>query len=481
MLFNSFEFLFFLPFAFLIYWFMPTQKLRNVVLLIASIIFYSYADLAMLFLLLAVCFITYFVGKKVTELVIGGGKFVDSHNLIVAKRWVAFAIVADVLVLGFFKYFNFFTTGFADLFSHLGLHLDAFTIKIILPLGLSFYIFMAISYVVDCYRLKIDFNPTLLEFSTYFTFFPHLVAGPIDRGRMIIPQLQSKRVFTFAQGSDGLRQVLWGLFKKAVVADTCSQVVDYVWASLGSMSSSALIIAMALYSAQIYCDFSGYSDMAIGTGKLFGIHMMKNFDYPYFSRNISEFWRKWHMSLTSWFTEYIYIPLGGNRISRGRTIINTVLVFTICGLWHGANLTFVFWGFVNGLLFIPLLLQRKPNKYKDVPIDYKPITLLKVFITFVLVTICWVFFRASSINEAFSFFNQLINSNATFSKIPLLKFSILFVFVTFFIEWVKRNKEYALVDMDKLYKPVRWLIYLGFIFVIIQFSQAEGAFIYQNF
>lgn len=474
MQFNSLEYLLFLSVAFVAFWLMPSQKMRNLVLLIASVVFYSFADLKMLFLLLAVCFMSYYVGKAITEKVKAGATKT-------ARNYVVFALIVDVLVLGFFKYFNFFTTGFAVLLSHFGLHVDAFTLKIILPLGLSFYIFMAISYVVDCYRSKIDFNPTLLEFATYFTFFPHLVAGPIDRGRLIIPQLQSKSSFTFEQGSDGLRQILWGLFKKAVVADTCSQVVDYVWAGMGSMSTTALIIAMILYSAQIYCDFSGYSDMAIGTGKLFGIQMMKNFDYPYFSRNISEFWRKWHMSLTSWFTEYIYIPLGGNRISRGRTILNTVFVFTLCGLWHGANMTFVIWGFLNGVLFIPLLIQRNPNKYKNVPVDYKPITLLKVLITFVLVTICWVFFRASSINEAFAFFNQLIFSNVSFSKIPLLKFSILFVFVTLIIEWFQRNKEYGLVGIDKLYKPIRWLIYLGFIFVIIQFSLAEGSFIYQNF
>lgn len=474
MQFISFEYLLFLPVAFVTYWQMPSQKLRNLVLLIASVVFYSFADLKMLFLLLAVCFMSYYVGKAITEKVKAGATKT-------ARNYVVFAITVDVLVLGIFKYFNFFTTGFADLLSHFGLHVDAFTLKIILPLGLSFYIFMAISYVVDCYRYKIDLNPTFLEFLTYFTFFPHLVAGPIDRGRLIIPQLQSKSSFTFEQGSDGLRQILWGLFKKAVVADTCSQVVDYVWAGMGSMSTTALIIAMILYSAQIYCDFSGYSDMAIGTGKLFGIQMMKNFDYPYFSRNISEFWRKWHMSLTSWFTEYIYIPLGGNRISRGRTILNTVFVFTLCGLWHGANMTFVIWGFLNGLLFIPLLLQKNPKKYKNVAVDYKPMTLFKVLVTFILVTICWVFFRASSINEAFAFFNQLIFSNVSFSKIPLLKFSILFVFVTLFIEWFQRNKEYGLVGIDKLYKPIRWLIYLGFIFVIIQFSLAEGSFIYQNF
>lgn len=476
--FNSLEYLVFLPVAFFVYWLMPTQKLRNWVLIISSLLFYAYADLKMLFLLLAVCLLTYYVGRRVTSLI--GGKN-SAPNLRIAKRYVFFAVVVDVLILGFFKYFNFFTTGFADLFSKFGLHVDAFTLRIILPLGLSFYIFMAMSYIIDCYRAKITFNPTLIEFTAYFTFFPHIVSGPIDRGRLMIPQLQNKQEFLYEQGNDGLRQFLWGLFKKAVVADSCAQVVDFVWSGMESMSSLSIIIAMLLYSVQIYCDFSGYTDMAIGTGKLFGIKMMKNFEYPYFSRNISEFWRKWHMSLTSWFTEYIYIPLGGNRISRGRTILNTIIIFTLCGLWHGANMTFIFWGFLNGLLFIPILLQKAPKKYKNIPVDFKPVTLFKVFLTFVLVTICWVFFRAPSLSDAFAFYNQLIFSDASFSKIPVLYWTVLFVLFTLILEWFQRNKEYALVGIDRLGKPIRWIIYLTFIYVIIQFSQTEGTFIYQNF
>ena len=477
MLFNSFEYLLFLPVVFLIYWLMPSQRMRNVVLIIGSLFFYSFADIKLLFLLLAIGLWTYYFGRAITKLVMGG----EPNKKKLAKIWCFFAVVIDVIVLAFFKYFNFFLTGFANFLSFFGLQVDAITLNIILPLGLSFYVFMAISYIIDCYRSKIDFKPSLIEFAAYFTFFPHLVAGPIDRGRLIIPQLQHYTIYKYEQGSDGLRQILWGLFKKAVVADTCAQVVDYVWAGMGSMSTLALIIAMVLYSAQIYCDFSGYSDMAIGTGKLFGIQMMRNFDYPYFSRNISEFWRKWHMSLTSWFTEYIYIPLGGSRINKGRTIVNTVVVFTICGLWHGANLTFVFWGLINGLLFMPILLQSKPNKYKGVPVDSKPLTLFKVMITFVLVTVCWVFFRASSLNEAFSFIGQLVFSNEPFSKIPMLRWAVLFILFTLVIEWTQRNKEYALANMVTLKKPFRWMVYLGLIFVIIQFSQSDGSFIYQNF
>jgi len=221
---------------------------------------------------------------------------------------------------------------------------------------------MAISYVIDCYRNKITSKPSIDEFLAYITFFPHILAGPIDRGRLMIPQLHVERKFDYKEACDAMRQILWGLFKKSAIADTCDDVVSVVWSDMSSQSSISFIIAAFLYSIQIYCDFSGYSDMAIGIGRLFGIRMMKNFNYPYFARNVSEFWRRWHISLTSWFTEYVYIPLGGNRVGKKRVVLNTLIVFTLCGFWHGANFTFIFWGFICGIMFVPYLLTKKSKK-----------------------------------------------------------------------------------------------------------------------
>jgi len=302
---------------------------------------------------------------------------------------------------------------------------------------------MAISYVIDCYRNKITSKPSIDEFLAYITFFPHILAGPIDRGRLMIPQLHVERKFDYKEACDAMRQILWGLFKKSAIADTCDDVVSVVWSDMSSQSSISFIIAAFLYSIQIYCDFSGYSDMAIGIGRLFGIRMMKNFNYPYFARNVSEFWRRWHISLTSWFTEYVYIPLGGNRVGKKRVVLNTLIVFTLCGFWHGANFTFIFWGFICGIMFVPYLLTKNPRKYKNEPIDTNYRTFIRIFVNFVLITFAWIFFRADSLDMALTFIEHTFTSNNQFTNIKHMKIVILLSIVMLFIEWYNRDEDYG--------------------------------------
>ncbi len=347
---------------------------------------------------------------------------------------------------------------------------------------------MAVSYTIDCYRRQIAEEPTFVEFAAYLSFFPHLLAGPIDRGREMLPQLRQPRIFSYDMAADGMRRILCGLFKKAVIADNAGIMVNGIWGSYEEVNSLVLVFGAVLYSVQIYADFSGYSDMAIGVGQLFGLRMRRNFAYPYFSRNVSEFWRGWHMSLTTWFTEYLYIPLGGNRRGTARTILNTLVVFTLCGLWHGANWTYVAWGFLCGALFIPLLVcPSLKSRWKGVPVKAQPIQLVHILITFALVTLCWVFFRAPSLADAFGYLAAMTqNISLPFDKgllgtgtnKPLF---LLLVLLLIFTEWRNRQSEHPLDSLGRKASWVRWASYLALTLLIIYFTTESGAFIYQNF
>lgn len=460
----------FLPVAFSVYWLMPCVRWRNVVIVAASYLFYAYADVRFTALLATVSLAAYVSGRYV----LGDGRHKD-----VALR---LSVLLDLLALGVFKYFNFFAESFTQVLNACGLRADHATVHLLLPVGLSFYVFMAISYVVDCYRGKIESNPNVVEFLAYISFFPHLLAGPIDRARLLLPQMSVKQKFSFEMGSDGLRQILTGLFKKAVIADNCARFVGGVWADIGSQNSLALIICAIAYSFEIYCDFSGYSDMAIGVGKLFGIKLMKNFDFPYFSRNVTEFWRKWHISLTSWFTEYLYIPLGGNRKGRLRTIVNTLIVFTLCGLWHGANWTFVVWGFLCGAMFVPILLQKTPKKYKSEPLRFDFPTVAKMAMTFAAITFSWIFFRAESVGQALHYIASIFaNSGLGLSLGGMKKTVLLCLLVTILAEWFGRNNDHMLQGITRWKRPVRWLLYFLIICIIFKTQVTGGEFIYQNF
>lgn len=479
---DSFEFLLFLPVAFILYWMIPAKavKGKNVMLVALSYAFYGYADWRFCFLLLAMTTCTYLAGRWMYRL--QGGKY--------AKTVATSNVVLCLGVLGIFKYLGFFVQ---QIEMALGggkslLSLDEFATSLIVPLGVSFYCFMAVSYTIDCYRRKIEQQPTFLEFAAYLSFFPHLLAGPIDRGREMLPQLQTERTFSYDMAADGMRRILCGLFKKTVIADNAALMVNGIWGGYENANSLMLLFAAVLYSVQIYADFSGYSDMAIGVGRLFGLKMRANFAYPYFARNVSEFWRGWHMSLTTWFTEYLYIPLGGSRCGTLRTIVNTLIVFTLCGLWHGANWTYVAWGFLCGALFIPLLLfPSLKNRWKGVPTKAQPLQLVHILFTFALITLCWVFFRAPSITEAFGYLGAMAtNLHEPFSKgllgsgtnKPLF---LLLVVLLVLVEWRNRHAEYPLASLTQRNTVIRWATYFALTFLIIYYTTESGAFIYQNF
>ena len=364
-------------------------------MVLASYVFYGWWDWRFLILIAFTSFCSW-----------GSGLLINRtpytiHRTLSPKFWMVTNIVINLGILAVFKYYDFFVTEFITTFFPESLQpslINSFTLKIILPVGISFYTFQALSYSIDVYRGNIKPTRDIIAFFAFISFFPQLVAGPIERATNLLPQFLQKRTFSYEQGVDGMRQILWGLFKKIVIADNCAMYVDQVWATYDTQAGSTLLLAALLFTFQIYGDFSGYSDIAIGTAKLFGIKLMRNFNNPYFSRDIAEFWRRWHISLTSWFRDYVYIPMGGNRNGLWRTIVNTLIVFLICGMWHGANWTYLVWGLYNVLLFLPLILLGKSKRYKDVPLVWKQLP--QMLLTFVLVTIGWIIFRAPSLSEA---------------------------------------------------------------------------------
>jgi len=472
MQFDSLEFLLFVPVVFVIYWSMRTTMARNAVIVIASYFFYAWADWRFMGLLATVTTISYFAGRYIIK----GNKR--------SKVVLYMAIWTELIILALFKYLNFFVESFSTSLRYIGLHVDGVTLNLLLPVGLSFYVFMTMSYVIDCHRRLIVKSPNILCFFAYVSFFPHLLAGPIDRARFLLPQMAEMQSFSFKIGSDGLRQILWGLLKKTVIADNCNLMIAGIWNDIPNQSSMVLLFGAFLYSIQIYFDFSGYSDIAIGLGKLFGIKMKPNFNYPYFSRNVSEFWRKWHMSLTSWFTEYMYIPLGGNRRGRKRTMFNTIVVFTLCGLWHGANWTFVVWGFLCGVMFIPILLQKIPKKYKNEPLHLNIATALKMGFTFIVITFSWIIFRAETMGQAVQY---IIGIYRNMTVMPNMEFFsktvLLLTLIVLTAEWKARDKEFALQGLSHLPRILRWIVYLSMIGVIFNYmvQNNNAVFIYQNF
>lgn len=366
-----------------------------------------------------------------------------------AKFWLIANIVLNLGILAIFKYYDFFVSEFGALF---GISTESLLLRIILPVGISFYTFQALSYSIDVYRGNIKPTKDIIAFFAFISFFPQMVAGPIERATNLLPQFLQKRTFSYEQGVDGMRQILWGLFKKIVIADNCAMYVDQVWATYDTQSGSTLLLAAILFTFQIYGDFSGYSDIAIGTAKLFGIKLMRNFNNPYFSRDIAEFWRRWHISLTSWFRDYVYIPLGGNRQGLCRTIVNTLIVFLICGLWHGANWTYLVWGLYNVLLFLPLILLGKSKRYKDAPLVWKQLP--QMLITFILVTLGWIIFRAPSLADAWGYVCAMSNMRGVAPTLPITQWiGIIFGLLSMIsFEWSYRNSGHAPI-------PHRWWIY----------------------
>lgn len=481
MLFNSIGFALFLPIIFLLYWFLCKDKVRhqNILLLFASYFFYSCWDWRFLFLLIFSTFLDYFTGLKMYE----------TTNKKSKKFWFWLSICINLGFLGVFKYYNFFAASFADLFSQLGIQTNFWTLNVILPVGISFYTFHGLSYVIDIYNNRIKPERNFINYSVFVCFFPLLVAGPIERATHLLPQIIKKREFDYSKGVDGLRQILWGLFKKIVIADNCSTYVNNVFDSYQSQSGSTLLLGAVFFAFQIYCDFSGYSDIAIGTAKLFGIDLLRNFAYPYFSRDIAEFWRRWHISLTTWFRDYLYIPLGGSRGTKWNVIRNTFIIFLVSGFWHGANWTFIAWGAFHAFLFMPLLIFKKNRNNTNIVAEGRMMPNLKelfqMALTFLLVVFGWILFRSNSIDQALDYIRRIFDKS--FFSIPLLvnrEFYIpLFInlFLLILVEWFQRGKKHALELSSIKQSWIRRSIYCMIIFMIVWFMGKNETFIYFQF
>ena len=476
MLFNSFEFMLFLPIVFLLYWYVfRPRKLQNLFLVIASYVFYGWWDWRFLLLIALTSACSYASGLLLEHC---EGKR-RAQQIVSASN-----IVLNLLILGVFKYYNFFVESFESLFSSLfNYHLDWVTLKVILPVGISFYTFQALSYTIDVYQKKLPSTHDIVEFFAYISFFPQLVAGPIERATNLLPQFQKDRQFDYTKAVDGCRQMLWGFFKKLVVADNCATVVNEYWNSYQDSSGLGLFVLGMLFTFQIYCDFSGYSDIAIGCSRLFGFNLMRNFNYPYFSRSIPEFWRRWHISLTTWFRDYIYFPLGGSRCDKLKIIRNVYIVWAISGLWHGASWHFVCWGLYHATLLAVYNILGINTRYKGV-VAYKRYLpnakeLLQIVLTFFLAVIGWIIFRAESINLAMDFLHCMI-TNPFFTGNHYLS-TTLYVLPVLVIEWLQRDKQYALQFATRKpfnSRPIRWGIYLLIASSIVIWGGQPAPFVY---
>jgi len=380
-----------------------------------------------------------------------------------------------------FKYFNFFVETFIDTFSLFGTKFNYTTWRILLPVGISFYTFQTLSYIIDIYRKRIQPTKNPVVFFAFVSFFPQLVAGPIERAAHLLPQFEVPRQFNYRKNVAGLRLILGGLFKKMVIADNCALLVNNIFENYDTASGSTLFFGAVFFAFQIYGDFSGYSDIAIGSARLMGFDLMKNFNYPYLAQNLSDFWRRWHISLSTWFRDYVYIPLGGSRVSRTRLIVNVILVFLVSGLWHGANLTFIFWGFIHALFVLPVVLFfKKKTKFREDRNWPSPRELFNIGATFFIVVIAWVFFRAESLNDAFEYVG-IIFSESFFTMPEIPRTGILMLFAYMVIEWIQRRRDHFLDIENIKSKPLRYGLYYVVLFCIFYFAGDLQPFIYFQF
>lgn len=482
MLFNSFEFLLFLPLVFGGYWFIfRGLKLQNLFIVCASYFFYGWWDWRFLLLIFFTTLACY-----------ASGILIEQNSKRSARRWVCgINIAINIAILCFFKYFNFFSDNIKILFQQFGYQIDWFTLDVLLPVGISFYTFQAISYPIDVYRKKIKATTDFIAFTAFISFFPQLVAGPIERSTQLLPQFLSKRKFEYIEAVEGMRQILWGFFKKIVIADNCAFLANNIFNNYSDCSAPVLWLGAFLFTFQIYGDFSGYSDIAIGTAKLFGIRLSRNFHFPYFSRDIAEFWRRWHISLNTWFRDYIYIPLGGSRCSKPKIIRNTLIIFLVSGLWHGANWTFVIWGGYHAFLFLPLILLGKnrnnlqqSNLRGFIP---PPKEILQIFATFILVMVGWIIFRAENIHDAFEYIVRSIyafrdgSTSVLNGSNIIIASTVIMIAIMQIFDWSQRNKAFGLQIVEGKPLLLRWGAYLMFSFFIIIFAGRQEEFIYFQF
>lgn len=478
MLFNSIDFAIFLPIVFLLYWVIGRKNIRaqNILIVIASYVFYGWWDWRFLFLILLSTVVDYLIGLALE-------KYDKERN---RKMLLWTSLLINLGLLGFFKYFNFFIDNFTSAFSFFGHPIGGYSLNIILPVGISFYTFQTLSYTIDVYNKKLKPTADFISFSAFVSFFPQLVAGPIERATNLLPQFFKERNFNYERAKDGLRQILWGLFKKIVIADNCAKYVNIIFENHEAYSGSTLVLGAVFFAFQIYCDFSGYSNIAIGTARLFGFNLMQNFAFPYFSRDMAEFWRRWHISLSTWFRDYVYIPLGGSKVSKAKVVRNVFIIFLVSGFWHGANWTFIFWGGLNALYFLPLLLLRRNRKNLNVVAESSNFpsvrVLFQIAVTFSLTVFAWIFFRAENIGQAFSYIKRIF-SKSLFSipkEMPLYLLILLFLFII--IEWTGRTKQYAIEEFW-INKPVyvRWSFYYLLAIGMYVYGIKDQGFIYFQF
>ena len=484
MLFNSIEFLLFLPTVFVLYWFLFKKNVRiqNIFLILASYLFYGWWDWRFLVLIFLSTVVDFLVGQKIYEHINDKQK---------ARRWLWVSMAFNIGMLGFFKYSNFFVDSFIDLFLALGYEIKStWTLRVILPVGISFYTFQTMSYSFDIYYKKLAPTKNFIAFTAFVSFFPPLVAGPIERASNLLSQISNNRIFRYQQATEGMKLILWGLFKKIVIADSIAPIVDDIFANYSTYPASTLILGVSLFSFQVYGDFSGYSDIAIGTAKLFGIELKSNFKFPNFSRNVAEYWQRWHVSLSTWFRHYLYIPMGGSRVSKAKSVRNIIVIFLVSGFWHGANWTFIFWGALHALFYIPVFLMGRNRMYAHNVVGEKtglptPFEILQVLLTFGLVTFSRIFFRSPTLSDSFSYITTIITD---FRYEPyvhpmgyrMLDFYVLlglFVFYEYLIRKDDRN------PFKFKSRAIRFIIYgLVILFMLLFYDDGvDRSFIYFQF
>ena len=478
MLFNSLDFAIFLPIVFSLYWLLDRFNVRyqNVLIVLASYFFYGWWDWRFLSLILFSTIVDYTVGNALK----------NTEDKLKRKMLLWTSIVVNLGFLGFFKYYNFFLDNFIEAFSFFGGEFSSQSLNIILPVGISFYTFQTLSYTIDVYKKNLEPTEDFISFAAFVSFFPQLVAGPIERATNLLPQFYDKRKFDYSKAVDGLRQILWGLFKKVVIADNCAEYANMIFNNSADHSGSTLVLGAVFFTFQIYGDFSGYSDIAIGVSRLFGFDLMKNFAFPYFSRDIAEFWRRWHISLSTWFRDYLYIPLGGSRGGKWMQVRNTFAIFIVSGFWHGANWTFIVWGALNAIYFLPLLLLNKNRSNLDIAgkggLFPKAREVFGMMGTFGLTVIAWIFFRADSLGHAFSYIQGIFTESLFMMPtiFPKLVLALLAFFLV--IEWVGREGEFALNQLLLNWnRMIRWSFYLIIVAMIVLFSGKQQEFIYFQF
>jgi alginate O-acetyltransferase complex protein AlgI len=482
MLFNSIDFAIFLPIVFILYWFVTNKnlKLQNFLIVAASYLFYGWWDWRFLSLILFSTIVDFTVGQKLRK----------EENQLKRKVLLWTSILVNLGFLGFFKYYNFFLDNFITAFSFFGTEIKANSLNIILPVGISFYTFQTLSYSIDVYKRKLEPTKDFIAFSAFVSFFPQLVAGPIERATHLLPQFYKKRTFDYLKAVDGMRQILWGLFKKIVIADNCAEYANLIFNNSADYSGSTLVLGALFFTFQIYCDFSGYSDIAIGTSRLFGFDLMPNFNFPYFSRDIAEFWRRWHISLSTWFRDYLYIPLGGSRGGTWMKVRNTFAIFIVSGFWHGANWTFIVWGALNAVYFLPLLLTNNNRNNLETVAQGKLFPNIKelsfMLLTFGLTVFAWIFFRANNIGHAIGYISEILSpslfSIPKFAGMGRALTTIILVATFVLVEWKGREEEYAISNLGiKWKRPLRYAMYYAIIIAIFWFGGKEQQFIYFQF